>query len=367
MVISRARTGAYPPISDYGVVGDCHSAALISTSGSIDWWCPDRFDGPSLFGALLDRRRGGRFRVCPFGLNWSAEQRYLPSTNVLQTVFTTLEGRVRMVDFAPVPSGGPAGMDPGEHRLIRLVEGLSGAVTLEVGFDPRFDYGREIPVLESKPDGVLAISDSGCARLWCSAGSFESGRARLTVAAGEGIALECKTGSSTEMQPGPDAWWSLEETVTYWSRRAGECTYAGNYRQWVERSALALMLLSYSPTGASIAAVTTSLPQWIPGDRNADYRYVWPRVSAVVAESMRRIGYQSTSTLSRPSGRLSREELSDDVPRTVDGGIAPPSSDLDWLEGYEGCRPVRQGAAAAICRPRSIPPAKNSFPLNLHG
>lgn len=350
MVINRARTGAYPPISDYGVVGDCRSIALISAAGSIDWWCPDRFDAPSVFGALLDRRRGGRFRIRPFGLNWSAEQRYLPGTCVLESVFTTLDGRARLLDFAPIPSGGPGVLDPQDRGLVRIIEGISGTVTLEIGFDPRFGYGREVPDLSDLNDGVHAQSRSGWARLWCTGEqSFEGGRARVTIGAGEQMGLICQAGATGEPQIGSDPWVSLDETTAFWSRWASRNAYAGPYHAHVERSLLTLKLLTYVPTGVPVSCATTSLPRWIPGERTWDMRYPWLRDVARTAASFARAGYDSEAeaALDWLGDVVSGADGPVPGARDVGGNPVPAEWELDWLEGYEGCRPVRVGNEAA--------------------
>src|SRR5581483_1394187 len=219
---------SYPPIADYGLIGDCRTAALVSRAGSIDWYCPGRFDAPAVFCRLLDARLGGFCAAAPAG-RFAAQRRYLPGTNVLETTFEAAGGTLRLVDFMPVDL---AGRDPHPGRIVRGLEALGGEVEVEVRFKPTFDYARASADVTLVPAGGAVAT---------------AGDQSLVLAPDLAAA-------------GPDGWTELAWTVERWRRWADQCGYRGTYRELVRRSALALKLLTYLPTGAVVAAPTTSLP-----------------------------------------------------------------------------------------------------------
>ena len=285
------------------MIGDCHTAALVSSQGSIDWYCPGRFDAPAVFCRILDTRRGGFFRVAPSG-RFSSERRYRGSTNVLETTFVTETGRARMVDLMPIHTRkrGRRGYDVGtEKRILRLVEGVDGSVEMEIAFRPTFDYARAVTGVEviqgrgavaRGGDHALALSAPGVSFDLAPDGTLR-GTARL--GAGERLSLAL-TDVDTEgdvraaLEP-PDSADELRRTLRYWERWSAACTYDGPYRREVLRSALALKLLDYEPSGALVAAPTASLPVDVGGVRNWHYRYTWLRNAALVLYALHLIGY----------------------------------------------------------------------------
>ena len=344
--------GSYPAIGDHGVIGDLHTAALVSRSGAIDWWCAPRFDSPSIFGALLDAARGGHWTVAPRG-PWTSEQRYLPATNVLVTTFHTDSGGVAaLTDFMPLrPARGPG------SEIHRRVTCARGAVEIEVAFAPRFNYGASAPVLVLRRNGVLATDvEDDVVTLAAPAGStwqVEDGRAVAHVAlqAGEAAWFVLR---HDDDEVHPVEYYASEEkldaTARWWDGWLAQLAYHGPYRQEVERSALVLKLCSYDPSGAIIGAPTTSLPESAGGDRNWDYRFVWLRDAAFVLYGLERLGFSSEvdaflAFLKRVSRRSDGRHLQ--IMYGVDGRRDLPEQVLEHLEGYRGARPVRTGNDAA--------------------
>jgi len=347
-----APAAAYPPIGDHGIVGDLHTAALVSRGGAIDWWCAPRFDSPSVFGALLDATRGGHWTIAPRG-PWTSEQRYLPASNVLVTTFHTDSGGVAaLTDFMPVPR--PRG-GPGEiHRRIACPR---GAVEVEVAFAPRFDYGAAAPLLVLRRNGVLATDDEDDVATLAAPAEvtwrMEDGRAvaRLALAAGEDAWFVLRH-DDDEVHPVADygSGAKLDATTRWWDAWLSQLTYRGPYRQEVERSALVLKLCSYEPSGAIIGAPTTSLPESSGGGRTWDYRFVWLRDAAFVLYGLERLGFGSEvdaflSFLKRVARRSDGRHLQ--IMFGVDGRRDLPEEVLEHLEGYRGARPVRVGNGAA--------------------
>ncbi|MGH7752548.1 MAG: glycoside hydrolase family 15 protein, partial [Gemmatimonadales bacterium] len=280
-------------IGDYGAIGDLHTAALVGRNGSIDWCCAPRFDSPSVFAALLDQEKGGRWQIQPTG-GWTSEQRYLPATNVLETAFHADGGGVLQVtDFMPV---GPA--RGGRSEIHRRIYCPRGSVETEVLFEPRFDYGLKSPILVRRAHGVLATDqDDDVATVTTTADApwlVEGPRARLrlTLAQGETVWFVLRF-DDDEVHP-LEVYASqrkLDETCAWWDAWASRLQYQGPYALEVKRSALLLKLLCYEPTGAIVAAPTTSLPEAQGGGRNWDYRYTWLRDSAFVIYSLDLLGY----------------------------------------------------------------------------
>jgi alpha,alpha-trehalase len=283
------------PISDYGLIGDMRTAALVGLDGSIDWCCLPRFDSGSVFAALLDPDRGGTWAVCPVG-RWSSIQRYLPRTNILETTFQTDSGTVSLTDFMPVAEDGrPSGPHPEIHRRLRCTR---GRVAISMTFMPRFEYGARTTRLELLRAGLFATDRTDQVLTLSSAKPFN-------------WTLEQSTATTQfELEKGEERWLvlryddddihpvdryessqKLDQTTAFWQRWSSKVRYRGPYRGMVKRSALALKLLTHADTGAMIAAPTTSLPETIGGVRNWDYRFVWLRDAAFTLAALDSVGH----------------------------------------------------------------------------
>ena len=347
----------YPPIGDYGLIGDCRGAGLVSRDGSLDWLCLPRFDSPAIFAALLDKEGGGRFRIRPTG-PFRTERRYRPDTNILETTFHGAHGVVVLRDLMPVASEADkrTTLLP-EQQVLREIEGLSGEVELEILYDPRPDFGRLRPALERR----------GALGLWCQAGSAalvlhgdlprdlvvgSGARGTMCIRADERRYLSLVyTTEAPAVLPalGEHARASLERSATWWRDWAARCTYQGPYREAVVRSALALKLLAYAPSGAIVAAPTTSLPEEIGGVRNWDYRYCWLRDASFTLRALYALGYAEEARafiqwiLHATRQTWPRLQILYDV----FGRVRVPERTLPHLDGYAGSRPVRVGNGAS--------------------
>ncbi|MEU6704995.1 glycoside hydrolase family 15 protein [Streptomyces wuyuanensis] len=355
----------FPPISDFAFLSDGHSLALVGRDASVEWACFHRFDGPSVFARLLDRERGGHFRIAPSTDACTASRRYLPDTNVLETTFRTPDGEVTITDCLPVHSdparpGHPARKPPG-HVLQRHVHGVSGTVDLSLEFFPAFDYGRSRASFTRTPDGALRASDGGEALLLRSGlGTPEAAErsgahgfvSHASVTAGDDLDVVLTHLQADAPEPEPLSARELADrvdaTVAYWREWADRCTYRGPHRDAVVRSLLVLKGLVYADTGAVIAAPTTSLPEEIGGERNWDYRYTWVRDAAAILAALAGTGYADEARhfadwlLETTAG--SAKDL-----RTMYGIFGDRSlheTHLDHLGGYRGSRPVRVGNEA---------------------
>jgi GH15 family glucan-1,4-alpha-glucosidase len=345
----------YSPIGDYAIIGDCHTAALVGRDGSIDWYCPGRFDAPAALCRLLDCERGGVFRIGPpRGARATTTRGYRRATNILETTFQVDGASARLTDFMPVHTRAHhrRGYDVGTSQsVVRLVEGLGGEVELEVRFFPTFDFARAETTLEVVPRrGVVARSGTVSVALTCpdvELVAAEDGgvRGTLRLAAGEKRWL-C-LGPSLELGEYQK---DLDGTARYWERWVAACTYQGEYRQEIVRSALTLKLLIYEPTGGVVAAPTTSLPEQIGGVRNWDYRYAWLRDSAMILYALLTLGYDEEaddffSWLGGVCG--SDPAVPPQIMFCIDGGRELPEVEMRHLMGYRDSRPVRVGNAAA--------------------
>ncbi|HWZ59415.1 MAG TPA: glycoside hydrolase family 15 protein [Gemmatimonadaceae bacterium] len=354
---SARRTGSrgiYAPIADYGMIGDLHTVALIGLSGSIDWCCLPNFDSPSVFGGLLDAERGGRFRMAPVS-PYASSQAYLPSTAILVTTFRSDSGVVELTDFMPVGRSGGAATRPFAeiHRRLTCTQ---GEMEIGVTFAPRFDYATAPAYVHPRRNGVLAtdaddevLTLASPPELWW---QLDGGVARVT--------LKLRAGESTwfvlrydddEVQPvaAYESERKLEEAEAFWRDWVGRLTYTGPFVDAVVRSALTLKLLCYEPTGAIIAAPTTSLPEEIGGVRNWDYRYTWVRDSAFVLYSLSILGHSEEadrfmSFLKRVARKTTDTHLQ--IMYGIDGRRHLTEEILPHLEGYRGSGPVRIGNAA---------------------
>jgi GH15 family glucan-1,4-alpha-glucosidase len=347
---SRAAT----PIGDYAVIGDCRSVALVSKGGSIDWLCWPRFDSPSLFGALLDPERGGRIVIRPTE-PFQSTRRYVGQTNVLETMFRTRSGLLRLVDFMPVASEhDKSRILWAGHQVLRMLECVEGEVEVEVRCDPRPEYGRVVPRLRDR--GALGIYYEHRARalvlrsdlpLTLSMDRSEAaGRQRLRRGEQRAVALVYSDRAPAILPPlAAEAEVKLHATLAWWEEWAGRCAYSGPYRAAVIRSALALKLLAYAPSGAVVAAPTTSLPEKLGGVRNWDYRYCWLRDTSLTLQALFDLGYPTEAeafiSWLRQATRRTAPEIQ--VLYDVYGESHLPERTLDHLAGYAGSRPVRVG------------------------
>ena len=363
--------GTYLPIAEHGLVGDLHTVALVGTNGTIDWYCCPSFDSPSVFGAILDKDRGGFYSLRPTGDDWTSKQLYFPDTNVLITRFYTHGGVGEVQDFMPVE----AQPDMHRHRLLRRVMVVRGTMEFELAVQPRFDYGREEHEIELHPHGVLFRAPSlslalegAVARVMGGSGRTlerdASGvRARFSVEAGqsqsfilERVAADhiCRPYSEAETAT------AFEATVQYWRRWLEQSRYRGRWREMVHRSALTLKLLTYAPTGALVAAPTTSLPEQLGGGRNWDYRYTWIRDAAFSLYGLLRLGFteEAAAFMGWLTDRTREWKIGPSGPLQImygiDGRAELPEEEHPFWSGYRDSAPVRIGNAAAEQRQLDI-------------
>jgi GH15 family glucan-1,4-alpha-glucosidase len=355
-VTSPERIDGYLPIGAYGLIGDCRSAALVGHDGSIDWLCLPRFDDASLFGRILDAQKGGHWQIAPRG-PYNAVQRYRDRTNVMFTTFVTRTGRVAVTDFMPLHAETiEHHARPHRHpRIVRIVDGLTGEVTLHNDMVPAPDYARNGPIALEASDGRLH-ADAGplhiCIRASC---DLDSAHQTLTLRAGDSVAFALTTSDADDCDDQP---WSVErarvllrETREYWWHWIGQVRYDGPYQEPLWRSALALKLMTYTPTGAIIAAPTTSLPEQIGGARNWDYRFTWLRDAAFTLFAFFQLGlteeaHSFFAWLTRIGIGADGHPGVDNL-YTLDGRRNAHELSLDHLDGYRGSRPVRVGNGAA--------------------
>ena len=345
---------AYLPIESYGLIGDMRTVALVGMNGSIDWFCYPAFDSPSVFAAILDDEKGGRFSIAPAdSTGVTTRQLYWPDTNVLVTRFFSHDGVGEITDFMPV---GKAADELGSRPIVRVVRVTRGKMVFRMECRPAFNYARD-------PHEVAIGANGAC---------FHSKAERLSLSSSVPLAkeggaavatfdlAEDEPASFVLSGPGPDgSVLHLErekglelftDTVSYWRNWLRGCTYTGRWREVVHRSALVLKLLTYEPTGAIVAAPTCSLPEGIGGERNWDYRYTWIRDAAFTLYGLLRIGF--TDEAARFMGWLEKRlhELNPDgslqIMYGIDGRHELTEEELGHLDGYRGSRPVRVGNGA---------------------
>jgi GH15 family glucan-1,4-alpha-glucosidase len=341
------------PISDYGLIGDMRTAALVGLDGAIDWCCLPRFDSGSVFAALLDPERGGTWSVSPEG-RWSSSQRYLPRTNILETTFQTDAGTVSVTDFMPVAEDGrPSGSHPEIHRKLRCSR---GKVPMQMTFMPRFEYGARTTRLEllraglfatDRTDQVLTLS-SGKPFTWTIEQSTAITRFELEKGEERWVVLRY---DDDDIHPADryESSRKLDNTAAFWQRWSSRVKYRGPYRGMVKRSALALKLLTHAETGAMIAAPTTSLPETIGGMRNWDYRFVWLRDAAFTLAALDAVGHnKEADQFMRFLKKVCRHEGGGhlQIMYGIDGRRDLIERQLDHLTGYRSSRPVRVGNGA---------------------
>ncbi|GGX77396.1 glycoside hydrolase family 15 protein [Streptomyces fructofermentans] len=341
-------------IEDYALVGDLLTAALIGRDGSLDWLCLPRFDSPACFAALLGDEDNGRWLVAPVPDEGNTvRRRYRGDSLVLETEWQTPTGRVAVVDFMPRRKGAPC--------VVRIVEGLSGTVDLRMDLRLRFEYGSVVPWMHRTEGQLTGIA--GPESVWLSTPvellpDGESHSAVFTVSAGESVASVLTWQASHLPAPAPvDPFYALRRTEEYWREWLKPWTYGGTYREAVVRSLITLKALTYEPTGAIVAAPTTSLPELPGGVRNWDYRYCWLRDAGMTLEAMLRSGFTTEADAWR--GWLERAVAGRPQDIQIMYGIAGERRltewTADWLPGYEGSRPVRIGNGAAAQQQLDVP------------
>jgi GH15 family glucan-1,4-alpha-glucosidase len=278
--------GAYLPIAEHGVIGDLRTAALVGSDGTIDWFSPGRFDAESVFAAVLDRSRGGLYRIAPIDEGATTKQLYLPQTNVLITRSLSPDGVGEVQDFMPVGEG--------PQRLIRSVVGVRGSLSFRLEVEPRFGYGLRRPDVTIESDGAVFRTEGDALALGSPLAltATTSGVAvEFEVAAGQRHTFVLEAGDQPAPLSASEAERLGDETAMFWRGWLKKSTYRGRWREIVERSALTLKLLSYEPSGAIVAAPTTSLPERMGGTRNWDYRYAWLRDFAFSIYALSRLGF----------------------------------------------------------------------------
>ena len=348
----------YLPIAEHGLIGDLHSVALVGTDGTIDWYCCPRFDSPSVFGAILDKKKGGHWRVSPQHADYTSKQLYFPDTNVLITRFLTRDGVGEVQDFMPV----------GEHldgahrqRIVRRVVSVRGPMRFHMHMEPRFNYARDDHEVSLHEHGAIfgsrdltmglestvplkVVAQNGVSATF-SLNENESATFLLERVPNDFVPRHHHHDETREMFDG---------TVAYWRKWLSQSSYRGRWREMVNRSALTLKLLTYNPTGAIVASPTTSLPEQLGGPRNWDYRYTWIRDAAFSLYALLRLGFtdEAQAFMGWLTDRFREGKQRDVVAGPlqimygIDGRHEMPEETLDHLEGYRGSRPVRVGNGA---------------------
>ncbi|MFG3353814.1 glycoside hydrolase family 15 protein [Streptomyces sp. NPDC048001] len=368
-------------IEDYALIGDLQTAALVSATGSVDWLCLPRFDSAACFAALVGNEENGHWRIAPRGAGRCTRRGYVGDSLVLESVWETRTGTVRVLDFMPQRDEAP--------DLVRIVEGVTGSVEMAATLRLRFDYGSVVPwmrradghrVAVAGPDAVWLRSEPQV-KTW---GQQFSTCSSFTVAAGESVAFVLTWHPSHKSRPPLiDPHESLRHTLEDWTAWASVCGYRGPYREAVVRSLITLKALTYAPTGGIVAAPTTSLPEELGGVRNWDYRFCWLRDSALTLGSLVSAGYHEEAAAWRDW--LLRAVAGDPADLQIMYGIAGerrlPEFEVEWLGGYGGAVPVRVGNEAAtqlqldvygevidslfVCRQAGLPAERHAWNIQL--
>ncbi|MEV4332767.1 glycoside hydrolase family 15 protein [Streptomyces sp. NPDC049597] len=350
---SRAGAPRYLPIAEHGLIGDLRSAALIGTNGTIDWYCCGRFDAPSVFASILDADRGGSFALAP-DVPVRTKQFYFPDTNILITRFYADDGVGEIQDFMPVVDDS---READRHRLIRRVLCVRGSLPFTARVAPRFDYGRQSHTVRTRQGQTVFDSADLSLALTSTVPVEIDGpdvRASFKLLEGDSAVFALDRIGGT-VEPRPCALTEAEDlfdaTVRYWRRWLSGSRYRGRWREMVHRSALTLKLLTYAPTGALVAAPTTSLPEQIGGERNWDYRYVWVRDAAFCIYALLRLGFTDEAEafvnfLSDKALAPAESDCRLQIMYGIDGRRELPEEELGHLEGHLGSAPVRIGNGA---------------------
>jgi GH15 family glucan-1,4-alpha-glucosidase len=346
----------YLPIADHGIIGDLHTVALVGANGTIDWYCCPTFDSPSVFASLLDKDKGGFYRISPADDDWTSRQLYFPDTNVLITRFFTERGVAEQQAFMPIAR---TGKERHRHRLIRRIVCVRGGFRFRLVLEPRFNYGRDSHTTQQHEHGIVFESETLCLALQATTpfACDERGvHSEFSLEAGQSVTFvleQVERGYVPRRYEEDETREAYERTIVFWRKWLSQSRYRGRWREMVQRSALTLKLLTYQPTGAIVAAPTTSLPETIGGTRNWDYRYTWIRDAAFSLYGLLRLGFteEAGAFMDWLTDRF-REgtDTKGDPLQTmygIDGRRELPEELLDHFEGYRGSRPVRIGNEAA--------------------
>jgi alpha,alpha-trehalase len=362
---SAAAPSPFPPIADYAFLSDCHTGALVAADGAIDWLCVPRFDAPSVFGSLLDRQ-AGYFLVAPFGIDHPSARAYEPGTNVLVTTWKTPAGWIVVRDALTIgatdhedrvtPHTRPPADDDGDHMLVRTIECIDGSVEVELICEPAFDYGRA-PAEWTLVEGSRHVADATGAgqtiRLVSDLALGIEGnhvRARHVLAAGE--KAYCAVSWAEELaapQTFEEAEARIAATIRFWRSWLGRARIPDHrFRDPLQRSALAIKGLTYMPTGATVAALTTSLPETPGGERNWDYRFTWMRDTTFTLQALHwlNLDWEADEFMEFVADIEPTEDGSLQIMYGIDGRRDLTESTLDHMSGYAGARPVRIGNGA---------------------
>ncbi len=350
---------AYQPIENYGVIGNLRTAALVGMNGSIDWLCLPRFDSPSVFAAILDDKIGGRFQILSSNESARQKQFYWPDTNILITRFLDPDGLGEIEDYMPIGVAAKAA-----DQLVRRVRVVRGSMKFRMHCLPAFNYARETHHVELEEKSVCFESHDFSLGLTTTVPLHRDGdgvSAKFLLNEGQ-QAIFVLSVLDSDLPRGPGCAGTCPEpaeaerlfrtTADAWQRWLSKCTYQGRWRETVRRSALALKLMTYEPTGAIVAAPTTSLPEGIGGVRNWDYRFTWIRDAAFTLYALMRIGFteEAAGFMDFLGSRAKRPEQDNDHPLRlmyrVDGSTDLAEEELSHLEGYRGSKPVRIGNGA---------------------
>lgn len=363
----------FSPIADFAFLSDCHTGALVAPDGSVDWLCVPRFDAPSIFGSLLDRG-SGYFRFAPFGINHPSARSYEPGTNVLVTTWKTPRGWVvvrdalvvgdRMSDDVVTPHTRPPADEDAEHMLVRTVECIEGEVEVDLICEPSFDYGRESATWSLVDEGRHTADATGAGATIRLSSDLALGiegsrvKARHVLRAGERAFCSLSwSASPASLCDAADAVQRVERTITFWRGWLDRARLPDHrFRPWLERSALAVKGLTYMPTGALVAALTTSLPETPRGERNWDYRYAWMRDATFTLKALHMLDldWEADEFMQFMADVERNEDGSFQIMYGVDGRRDLTESTLDHMSGYEEARPVRVGNAAYSQRQNDV-------------
>ena len=345
----------YPPIAEHGLIGDLQTAALVTTDGCVDWFCCPRFDAPTVFASLLDRDRGGRFRIAADSPDRVVRQLYFPDTAILITRFMTSDGVGEVIDFMPVEDSHRAS---DRHRLVRLLRCVRGRMRFVVDCAPRFDYGRQAHQLEVTEQGAVFRGPGLELTLHGPAGLERRGddvHATITLQAGQadGLVLESAAEGPPRHLPREELLDMFTETARFWRGWLAKSTYRGRWREMVDRSAITLKLMTYAPSGALVAAPTAGLPEQVGGERNWDYRFTWVRDGSFSVHALLGLGFtDEAEAFARWLNDRAAEQAGEasgplKIMYRIDGSSDLDEQILDHWEGYAGSTPIRIGNGAA--------------------